>query len=169
MVYGLNTEIGWMLKLLKSKVNIVQGISYIGQLRFWCVDNFNWMCMPRNWRGEVQHLSGGHNLQSSQIMILDWTNVSRASILLVVLILPTQEQFYWANANFELFVPSCNLEADGLVKYSLGLGSAYKHTLRPLCSKLLPMHRLVVVLACWQFWVDVYGQKLKRGAAVVCL
>ena len=66
-------------------------------------------------------------------------------------------------------VPSFNLETDGLVKYSLGLGSAYKHTLQPLCSKLLPMHGPVLVLAYWQFQVDVYGQELKRGAAVsVC-
>ena len=50
--------------------------------------------------------------------------MSQALILLRAFILPTQEQFSQANANFELFVPSPDLEADGLVKYGLGLGSA---------------------------------------------
>ena len=64
--------------------------------------------------------------------------MSQASILLSALILPTQEQFSQANANPELFVLSPNLEADGLVKYGLGLGLglAWAQPTNTCCSPL---------------------------------
>ena len=75
------------------------------------------------WNLTVSRVAG-HDLQSYWMMILDWINMSRASILLIVSFLPTQEQLSLANDNFEVFAPLFNLEVDGLVK-CLGLGSAY--------------------------------------------